>query len=332
MVKQSQTVMGKAFEYACIVEIYDRYKSLSNAVISDTPQLKTVQHCFDSLPPDKKSDLLCAAKAAIRIIDRYEPNLGHASNSDPLILSVQADSQGQIGDVRDVLCIKKGDSWEIGLSCKHNHHAVKHSRLSGKIDFGKEWFNHACSDKYFNEVRPIFSELMKIKEESRQNGQAALWADIPDKAERYYVPVLEAFVKELERLYKVHSDVPAKLIHYLIGKYDFYKVITNDSKRFTRVEAINIAGSLSQSSPSSKPLTKIPVLKIPSRFYHIGFKEEADGTRSTNTILIACDNGWEISMRLHNASSKVEPSLKFDVQLISFPSNLFSNDEPWDVN
>lgn len=37
-------------------------------------------------------------------------------------------------------------------------------------------------------------------------------------------------------------------------------------------------------------------------------------------------------MRIHNASSRVEPSLKFDVQLVSFPSSLFTQTEPWDMD
>ena len=35
-------------------------------------------------------------------------------------------------------------------------------------------------------------------------------------------------------------------------------------------------------------------------------------------------------MRIHNASSRVEPSLKFDVQLVSFPSSVYTQTEPWD--
>ncbi|WP_202975530.1 HaeIII family restriction endonuclease [[Ruminococcus] torques] len=31
------------------------------------------------------------------------------------------------------------------------------------------------------------------------------------------------------------------------------------------------------------------------------------------------DNGWQLSFRIHSASTKVEPSLKFDVQFISMP-------------
>ena len=36
-------------------------------------------------------------------------------------------------------------AWEVGLSVKHNHDAAKHSRLSHRLDFGKEWFGSPCS-------------------------------------------------------------------------------------------------------------------------------------------------------------------------------------------
>ena len=48
-------------------------------------------------------------------------------------------------------------------------------------------------------------------------------------------------------------------------------------------------------------------------------------------IEVVCDEGWQISMRIHNASSRVEPSLKFDVQLISFPSSVYAQVEPWET-
>jgi len=47
-------------------------------------------------------------------------------------------------------------------------------------------------------------------------------------------------------------------------------------------------------------------------------------------VLVVYDEGWEISMRLHNASTNVEPSLKFDAQLIAFPTPLLVMLEPWD--
>ena len=45
---------------------------------------------------------------------------------------------------------------------------------------------------------------------------------------------------------------------------------------------------------------------------------------------MVCDEGWTISMRIHNASSRIEPSLKFDVQLVSLPSSIYAQMEPWD--
>jgi hypothetical protein len=34
------------------------------------------------------------------------------------------------------------------------------------------------------------------------------------------------------------------------------------------------------------------------------------------------DKGWQISFRIHNASTMVEPSLKFDINIVGLPSNL----------
>lgn len=325
--KGNQTQLGKAFEYACVNALYEKYEGLQDVVVEETPQFCTAQRCFEALDA-KKNDLANAANAAIRVIERLEPRLQHPDGDTPLVLSIQPDSAGIAGDVRDVLCARRGKSWQIGLSCKHNHHAVKHSRLSDTIDFGSEWFNHPCSQIYFSEVTPKFQELREMRDNGKETGTPAKWANLPDKAGDYYKPILQSFMDELFRLNKSHSDVPEMLIRYLIGRHDFYKVITDDPRRVTRVEAINIAGTLNKASKEQKPITKVPLLKLPNRFYHVGFKE-TNGQESNNTIQVVCDEGWEISMRLHNASSTIEPSLKFDVQLISFPSKLFAQTIAW---
>ncbi|MBQ7367610.1 MAG: HaeIII family restriction endonuclease [Spirochaetaceae bacterium] len=38
---------------------------------------------------------------------------------------------------------------------------------------------------------------------------------------------------------------------------------------------------------------------------------------------------WALSLRIHNASGWVEPSLKFDIQLIGVPNNLSSQIKSW---
>ena len=272
-----------------------------------------------------KDHLDDAARASVRIIKRLEPQLCEVDGNEPLYLSLQADAAGIKGDVRDVLCLRKQNGWEIGLSCKHNHHAVKHSRLSDTIDFGKEWLGIPCSKTYFNKVVPLFTQLRVIRDASKTKGEPILWNNMSDKAEKYYIPILEAFIEELKRIATENVNIPEKLIRYLLGRYDFYKVITDDKNRTTRVEAVNIAGTLNKQSGHLKAITKIPLLKMPMQFYHIGFKPG-----SNNTIEVVCDEGWQISMRIHSASSKIEPSLKFDVNLISLPSSVYTQVEPWD--
>ncbi|HBI62499.1 MAG TPA: HaeIII family restriction endonuclease [Lachnospiraceae bacterium] len=321
-----QTKNGKAFEYACVVALYKSLNSNQQVTIADSAQVETAKKLYDSISEGMKQSLDAAAYAAVRVIFQLEPQLWNACGNDPLYLSLQADAAGIKGDVRDVLCIRKQNGWEIGLSCKHNHHAVKHSRLSDTIDFGKEWLGIPCSKGYFGKVVPLFLELREMRDRSKEEGSPALWNDVEEKAERYYIPVLQAFIDELKRMDKENPrQVPELLIHYLLGKNDFYKVITNDKNRTTRVEAVNIMGTLNRVAGEAKSIAKIPVLKMPSQFYHIDFKES-----SNNTIEVVCDEGWQISMRLHNASSKVEPSLKFDVNLVSLPSSVYTQVEPWD--
>ena len=202
-----QTNNGKAFEYACVMSLYNRLCKDQEVSIEDTPQFRTAKNFFNSMSEKMKLDLTAAANAATRVIIRLEPQLEYPSTNIPLYLSLQTDAQGIKGDVRDVLCIRRQNQWIIGLSCKHNHHAVKHSRLSDTIDFGAEWFNIPCSKQYFSEVVPLFSKLRKIRDDSKEDGTPALWSDIPNKAEEYYIPILQAFIKELKRIDSENAGV-----------------------------------------------------------------------------------------------------------------------------
>lgn len=325
--KGIQTANGKAFEYACVLAVYEELHNEQNIELEESPQMLTAKKLYEGSDEALQRSLDAAARTSMRIIKRLEPQLCDPNGNEPLYLSIQADAAGIGGDVRDVLCIRRQNGWQVGFSCKHNHHAVKHSRLSGHIDFGKEWFGISCSEQYFKEIAPLFSELRQMREESRAKGKPILWDEVEGKWERYYVPILQSFMDELKRINDCYANVPEALIRYLLGRYDFYKIITDDKNRTTRVEAINISGTLNQASGKVKPIVKVALLKMPTQFYHIGFK-----SGSQNTIEVVCDEGWQISMRIHSASSKVEPSLKFDVNLISVPSSVHAQIEPWDNN
>ena len=342
-IKGNQTETGKAFEYACATAIHsmlnepsitnDRpYTNIINAressicYFEDSPQAHTAQKCFYSLSSEQQKNYRLGASAAIKILKRLEPQL--TNGKGPLRIVLQPDSEGIEGDVRDVLCIRN-DQWEIGLSCKHNHEAVKHSRLSDIIDFGQKWFNRPCSDNYFAAVKRVFVPLRTQRDYYRDLGQPIpTWASIQDKDESVYKPVLNAFTSELKRLDSNYpNEIPAKLIRYLVGRNDFYKVIMDEGRRYTKIESININGTLNQPAGKNKSIIDVPILKMPTKFYEIDYK---DGSK--NTVIVVCDNGWNISMRIHNASSRIEPSLKFDVQLLAMPQFILTQIEPWDYD
>jgi hypothetical protein len=313
-----QTRNGKAFEYACLQSLDNALSDTQEVVVEQNSALEVAQEKYNSSSPELRNSMDLGADAATRVILRLEPQLTYSQNNVPLYLSIQEDARGIQGDVRDVLCIRGLNRWEIGLSCKHNHTAVKHSRLSRTIDFGDSWFGIPCSQHYFNEINPLFDELEELRE------QGEIWRNLEDKEERFYVPLLEAFMRELERLYHENSEVPELLLHYLLGRNDFYKVITNERRRVTQVMAFNIYGTLNRNAGRARPIVNIPQLTMPTRFFNISFKQY-----SRNTIEVTCDNGWTVSMRIHNASSRVEPSLKFDVRLIGVPPTLHSHYEAW---
>ena len=165
MEKGTQVTNGKAFEYACVLALYMDLKDTQEISIVHSSQLETAQNFYENLDESIKVALDSAAHAAVRMIRRLEPQLVYDIDGAPLYLSLQVDAEGTKGDVRDVLCVRKQNEWEIGFSCKHNHHAVKHSRLSATIDFGKEWFGIPCSKQYFSEVVPLFMELAVVTAE-----------------------------------------------------------------------------------------------------------------------------------------------------------------------
>lgn len=314
-----QSKNGKAFEYACLSAFKEFLNNADNNVeIIYVDAVNIAQNDYESLKIELKNKMDKAAMAAVRVIVRLEPLLQNSFGQD-LYLTLQPDNAGKKGDVRDILAIRKDLDWEIGVSCKHNHNAVKHSRLSQTIDFGDKWFQIPCSEDYFKDIAPIFDKLTSLRNEKVE------WKAIKNKNEEVYVPLLDSFVKELKRLETENPViVPQRFLSYLLGKNDFYKVISKDSKKVTQISAFNIYGTLNRNYERIKPQTIVPKLIMPTKFYDISYKP-----KSKNTIIATCDNGWTISMRIHSARTLVESSLKFDVNLIGIPQILYTQYEPW---
>ncbi|NCN03760.1 MAG: HaeIII family restriction endonuclease [Candidatus Pacebacteria bacterium] len=309
---------GKAYEYACVLAFKAKIFPIRNVVLIENTSMKIARTSWNTMDKIKKEELLISATAGIESLIKVEPRIVEDGN-DLLELSLQADNEGQDGDVRDVLIIRKSIDWVIGLSVKHNHYAIKHSRLSTELDFGLKWLGIPCSDDYFSEIKPYFSKMKQLKK------QGIMWKDVSNKAESFYVPILSSFIKELNSKYNKHGSVVVEaMAEYLLGKKDYYKLISNKSERSTRLISFNLHGTLNQPSKKINPEIMIPSVELPRRIFNLAMKPG-----SNNTIELNMDNGWEMSLRIHSASSKVESSLKFDVQFTGMPTSLFIIDSPW---
>lgn len=276
------------------------------------------KNAWNSISSELQGTLTISAKAAVKTIFDLE-KLILEDGDDTLELLIQKDEAGKEGDVRDILIIRRDIQWEIGLSIKHNHFAVKHSRLAKSLDFGDKWYGIPCSEDYWEKVGPIFEYLDK------EHAKNTTWADLPDKQLDVYAPLLRAFISEVERSYEKDRTLPRKMIEYLLGKHDFYKVISLDARKLTQVQAVNAHGELGKPSKTEKSAVVIPTAVLPTRIVSIELRPDR-----TNTIDLFLDNGWQFSFRIHNASTIVESSLKFDIQFEGLPATIITINTPWE--
>ena len=104
------------------------------------------------------------------------------------------------------------------------------------------------------------------------------------------------------------------MVEYLLGEFDFYKVIGIDSKRTTQIQSYNLRGTLNKQGNKKKRSIELPISTLPTRIV---------------SLELYLDGGWQFSFRIHNASTKVESSLKFDIQIIGMPTTIISIDCRW---
>ncbi|WKZ24841.1 MAG: HaeIII family restriction endonuclease [Patescibacteria group bacterium] len=316
-VDSRQMTTGKSFEYALLISFEEKLKNKTNLVIIKNSSFDVAKSCFDSVSINEKSEYLLSASFAVNFLIDIEPRLSNdIGKNDILQLEILSDYYGKAGDVRDIIAIRLLQKWEIGVSAKNNHKAVKHSRLSSNIDFGDKWLGIKNSKEYFDTVTPIFNSLEKIRKES---GAKKKWSELGDYHSSIYIPILKAFVKELKNLYKNDSKkVAFNLVAYLVGNKDFYKVIKG--KNSVEIHAYNINGTLNLPFKEIQPKYKTPRVPLPTKIINIDFKMD-----SNTTVVVTMDNDWTLSFRIHNASSRVESSLKFDINLLKSPKKLFKN-------
>lgn len=301
---------GRAYEFVCINSLYDAINKIRPAKIIRNSSYIAAENAWQTLTQNEQTLYSLSAKSTIETIFGLEPNIVEQC-PDILNLFIQNDQHGEDADVRDIIIERKDIIWEIGLSIKHNHMAVKHSRIAQTLDFGSKWYDIPCSPTYWSDVKSTFDFLKREKE------KGTYFRDLSSKEDEVYVPLLNAFIKEISLQVQKNKDVPRRMVEYLLSKYDFYKVISIDSKRITTIQSFNMYGTLNLPSRVSKPTIKVPVINLPTTLLHIGFKPD-----SKTTAIMCFDNGWQFSFRIHNAKDIVETSLKFDIQIVGMPADV----------
>lgn len=301
---------GRAYEFICLHSLHDAINALRPAKIIDNDSYKAADNAWNTLSDTEKALYTLSAKSTIDTIFALEPNIIEVGN-DILNLYIQNDKHGEVADVRDIIIERNDIVWEIGLSIKHNHMAVKHSRIAKTLDFGERWYGVKCSSGYWSNVKPVFDFLESEK------GKGTYFRDLKSKEDEVYIPLLNAFMKEVKMQVGRNPAIPRRLVEYLLSKYDFYKIISIDCKRITTIQSFNMYGSLNLPSKHVQPSIKVPVIELPTTMLYIGFKPN-----SKTTVVMSFDNGWQFSFRIHNAKDKIEPSLKFDIQIVGIPANI----------
>ncbi len=302
---------GRAYEYAWCLALEQKLSVFKKVVVDKQNGFNAANRAYESLEKSLQERYLESAKQGVLLLLDCEPLLSEVigSSQNGITLSLQKDKLGEIGDIRDILIYF--DRFCVGLSIKHNHDAIKHSRLSKNLDFGEKWLGVGVSQNYKDTIKPLFERLENAKKEGM------LWRDFPNKEQEIYAPLLQAFKKEVLRIDENKKNkVPQKMVEYLLGKYDFYKAILLEREQKTKLEAYHFHNTLNR-SVKNKPKRIIPLSKLPTRMIYFDFKP-----KSFNTLELVLDEGWSFSLRIHNASSRVEPSLKFDIKLLSKPESV----------
>ncbi len=218
----SQAESGKAWEYGLAHAFADCIKG-DRPLIVNSPERRALKS-YEKLSRAERDRIDQAALQATKFLHEHDCRFGQARQ-----VSMPSDMEGKRGDVRDILIDTLYGN--IGISAKHRHKAIKHSRLSSTIDFGKDWYGVPCSLMYWDSVNPVFRELADLEK------KGVLFRDIKNKHLRFYRPVLDAFIKETE----LHAR-PAKMMKYLFGRYDFYKIVKENGT--LSIQSFNLHGTL----------------------------------------------------------------------------------------
>ena len=278
-----QVEMGYAWEGALVLVLEER---LAVVAVDDEPSRK-VRAAFDALDEPGCGKMRHAAGCAVDELLVLDRRLHEATH-----LKVVPTSTGRHGSPVDIeVHTRRG---VVGLSGKHNSDEVKAPRLSATNDWGKVWSGFPVSDRYWQDMAAPFAYLARAKQEGKT------FPGLGARKDRVYLCVLCAFEDEVRRLEQEHDgQFVEALWRFVVGTHDHWKVECVEGH--VLIQAVNPNGGL------------------PGAGWRAPVKIEMQ--RDGNNVLMMRMDEWLLKWRLHNASTRVEPSLKFSVTLEGMPAS-----------
>ncbi|MFK4356501.1 HaeIII family restriction endonuclease [Bacillus sp. RC92] len=301
----SQTTdRGYGFEYAMI----ERAASiLGGQIASDTETWVNENGLlkYNRLSDDVQQSMTQAAERIANFLNEYEPWIQRDTTFIEHIKTLAGST-----DVSDVRISSENKS--IGVSLKSNHDAVKHPRVSPTIDVARQWLNIDTDQQYMSDVQQVFREF----DEYRQQQEYTRFNEMSNEEKNHFLyrPISEKFSELLIRSFNGEQGTIAvqNILQYLIGDQDFYKAKADFRRREIKIEAFDFRGTLGTNRR----------LLAPTRCLEVQIIQGRSGMH--NYINMNFDRGWEVQMRLHTADSRINNSLKWDVQFVGTPRDAWS--------
>ncbi len=327
----SQVENGKSFEYACAKMLMEMCQARGVRIhATESPSWFTAKGCYDNLDEVTQEKYDEAARVALEYIFNCEPNLNDQDDPKPLWVSIQSDDKGTKGDVRDVIASRRAagaleDSWAVGISCKHNHDALKHPRINFQPP-AKDIFESSWAPSY--KVDPAYinacHEAARLCESGIAEDKAWRHFFSPEELHAHiYKPINDGLMKSIDQ-YKNDPVFVQEFFKYCLGLEDFYKVMMHEAKGFTKVTVFNFLKTLGKPSKNiKKGRFKLAPLKIPQQIISVALQKDS-------TFHVNFDEGWAFSFRLHSADTTMKYSgLKYDVRLLGVPLDSHNLIFPW---
>lgn len=287
-----QTSSGAAWEWAVAQELAALTRA--DVVMDDTAERAC--HCFSEMDERRQREHLQGAARVAGVLVERDPRLARA-----LCTRMLPTHTGRNGDPTDIRVDCFAD--EVNVSAKKRSREIKAPRLSHRNDWVREWTGAgACSEQYWSVVRPVFQGLAR--------SSVAKWSELAEKRS-VYARVRDAFVNEM----RLHAggaqgvEFVSGLFAFVMGRHDYWRVsYYRNGVAKVEVEAVNPRGTLKGAGTGWKHPRRLVEL-------HARGDQYAD---------MAFDGGWAFSARLHNASSRLEPSLKWSVSIEAVPRDVMA--------